>query len=274
MEVSGSAPGSAPATGPAPASASGPAAACGAPECATPARRRPGDTPGPGASVPPGTTPALEARDIYRFFHAGDEEVLALRGVSLTVAAGEFVALMGPSGSGKSTLLACLAGLDDPDGGIVRIRGERLSHRPEGERARLRATRIGILRQSGNLLEHLTVAENVRLVQTFPGKFSRTPEELLSSVGLQRCLPITPAALSGGEAARAGLAVALARDPVVLLADEPTAEVDAANECAIIELLAAEARLGAALVVATHSERLAAAADRVVRLRDGVIVDE
>jgi putative ABC transport system ATP-binding protein len=224
--------------------------------------------PAPG----PGSVPTLDARDLYRFFHAGDEEVLALRGVSLAVAPGEFVALVGPSGSGKSTLLSCVAGLDDPDGGVVRIQGERLSRRPESERSRLRGQSIGILLQSGNLLEHLTVIENIRLVQSFRGRYSRSPEQLLDAVGLRHRAAATPTMLSGGEAARAGLATALARDPALLLADEPTAEVDAANEAALIELLAAEARRGMALVVATHSETLSAAAARVVRLSDGMVV--
>ena len=225
------------------------------------------------AALSAGALPTLEARDLYRFFHAGDEEVLALRGVSLTVAPGEFVALVGPSGSGKSTLLSCVAGLDDPDGGAVRILGQRLSHRPESERSRLRGELIGILLQSGNLLEHLTVIENIRLVQSLRGRHSRSPEELLDAVGLRHRAAATPATLSGGEAARAGLAAALARDPVLVLADEPTAEVDAANETTIIELLTAEARRGVSLVVATHSDTLASAAARVVRLSDGVIVD-
>jgi putative ABC transport system ATP-binding protein len=215
----------------------------------------------------------LDAWDIYRFFHAGDEEVLALRGVSLAVAQGEFVAVVGPSGSGKSTLLSCIAGLDDPDGGSVRILGERLSRRPDPERARLRRERIGILLQCGNLLEHLTVIDNIRLVQARRGRFSRSPAELLEAVGLRDRAKASPAMLSGGEAARAGLATALARDPALLLADEPTAEVDTVNEAAVIDLLASEARRGAALVIATHSERLAAAADRLVRLKDGAIVD-
>jgi putative ABC transport system ATP-binding protein len=226
-----------------------------------------------GAAFNAGALPTLEARDVYRFFHAGDEEVLALRGVSLAVAPGEFVALVGPSGSGKSTLLSCFAGLDDPDGGAVRILGERLSHRPESERSRLRGELIGILLQSGNLLEHLTVIENIRLVQSLRGRCPRSPEELLEAVGLRHRAAATPATLSGGEAARAGLAAALARDPVLVLADEPTAEVDAANEATIIELLTAEARRGVAIVVATHSDTLASAAARVVRLSDGVIVD-
>ncbi|MGI8899894.1 MAG: ATP-binding cassette domain-containing protein, partial [Nocardioides sp.] len=114
-------------------------------------------------------TPALEARSLYRFYRAGEDETLALREVSLTVAGGELTAVVGPSGSGKSTLLACLAGLDEPDGGTVLIDGHRLSHQPETVRARMRAAGIGVLFQSANLLEHLTVAGNVSLSQAMAG---------------------------------------------------------------------------------------------------------
>src|SRR6478609_2478575 len=107
--------------------------------------------------------PALEATALYRFFHAGDDEVVALRGVGLTLDAGELAALRGPSGSGKSTLLACLAGLDEPDGGVVSVLGERMTRRSEPERARLRARHVGMLMQSGNLFDHLTVRANVCL---------------------------------------------------------------------------------------------------------------
>src|SRR6476660_4258396 len=105
----------------------------------------------------------LEARDLYRFFHSEEEETIDLRGVSLQVSAGEMVAIVGPSGSGKSTLLACLAGTDEPDGGEVRILGERITRRPEPQRAAIRARTVGFLLQSDNLLEHLTVEENVLL---------------------------------------------------------------------------------------------------------------
>src|SRR4051794_41316092 len=107
----------------------------------------------------------LEATSLYRFFHAGDDEALALQGVSLALEEGELVAVTGPSGSGKSTLLACLAGLDEPDGGTVRIAGERLSRRPEEERAALRARKIGLLFQQENLVGHLTVAQNVAVAR-------------------------------------------------------------------------------------------------------------
>src|SRR5882672_769506 len=115
----------------------------------------------------------LEAHELYRFFHAGDDEVLALRAVSLTVDAGEVVAVTGPSGSGKSTLLACLAGLDEPDGGTVRIEDQVMTRRPESERARLRARRVGVLFQSANLVEHLRVVDNVLLVQRLAGRSDR-----------------------------------------------------------------------------------------------------
>src|SRR3979411_203389 len=116
----------------------------------------------PVAVTPPATC-AVEAHELYRFYHAGEEETLALRGVSLRVDLGETVALVGPSGSGKSTLLACLAGLDEPDGGYVVLRGQRLTRRPEAERAARRAAHVGVLLQSGNLLEHLSIADNVAL---------------------------------------------------------------------------------------------------------------
>jgi putative ABC transport system ATP-binding protein len=227
-----------------------------------------------GDAAPAGATPALEALDLYRFYHAGDDETLALRGVSLTVMPGEMVAVVGPSGSGKSTLLACLAGLDDPDGGTVRVGGERMSRRPEVERARLRALSIGLLLQSGNLLEHLSVLENVKLARSLSLNETRSPADVLSWVGLSGRAHAAPSRLSGGESARAGLAVALAGAPALLLADEPTGEVDAANEHAITELLLAEAAQGTAVLVVTHSKRLAAAADRVINLRDGAVCDE
>ena len=115
--------------------------------------------------VTAGARPLIDGRELYRFYHIGDDETFALRGVSVSVHAGEMVAVVGPSGSGKSTLLACLAGLDEPDGGHVTIAGQRITRRDEATRARLRARWIGMLLQSGNLLEHLSVAQNIRAAQ-------------------------------------------------------------------------------------------------------------
>jgi putative ABC transport system ATP-binding protein len=221
--------------------------------------------------------PVVEAHELYRFYHAGDDETFALRGVSISVRPGEMVAVVGPSGSGKSTLLNCLAGLDEPDGGHVVVAGGRLTRRPEAARAALRARWIGVLLQSGNLLDHLTVLGNVRAAQALApdrGDASkRTARAILESVGLSGRAGSRPSTLSGGEAARAGLAVALANDPPLLLADEPTGEVDADNEVHLITLMRARADAGSAVVIVTHSDRLAGATDRVVRLADGRLVD-
>jgi putative ABC transport system ATP-binding protein len=218
-----------------------------------------------------GETPALEARNLYRFFRAGEEETLALRGVSLTVNPGTIVAVLGPSGSGKSTLLGCLAGLDEPAGGTVFVRGERVSHRPETERAKIRARRIGVLLQSGNLIQHLDLRGNVRVAQLAGGTHAprRRTDVLLEQVGLAARRHAYPTELSGGELARAGLAVALANDPDVVLADEPTGELDGDTEQRVIRLLAEHAGRGAGLVVVTHSAEVARMADRVLTLTDG-----
>lgn len=236
--------------------------------------------------------PMIDARRLYRFYHAGDEEVLALRGVSLQVFEAEMVAVVGPSGSGKSTLLACLAGLDDPDGGSVSVAGRRISRVGERQRARLRADVLGVLLQSGNLVGHLSVADNVRLAQNLAGRRghlpagrrghqpagggtgrrARTPvATLLGRLGLEHRAGAQPAALSGGELARAGLAVALANDPPVLLADEPTGELDSRTEADVADLLLEQAGEGRAVVVVAHSSVLADRAHRIVTLADGVV---
>ena len=218
----------------------------------------------------------LEANDLYRFYHAGEDETFALRGVSLSVAPGEILAVVGPSGSGKSTLLGCLAGLDEPDGGSVTVAGARITRRPEAERAGLRARWIGVLQQSGNLLDHLSVANNIRAAQTLVRSADRTETSvpsLLADVGLTGRAHARPATLSGGETARAGLAVALANDPPLLLADEPTGEVDEFNEQLILELFRRRAGSGRAVVIVTHSTHAAMEATRIVHLDDGRIVD-
>ncbi len=216
---------------------------------------------------------AIEARSLYRFFRAGDEETLALQGVTLAVAPGELVVVVGPSGSGKSTLLACLAGLDEPDGGTVLIGTQRLSHQPEPVRARMRARRIGIMTQSSDLFEHLTVGANIALVQSLlPPRRGAVDLDVLGQVGLGARAGAYPGELSGGEAARAALAVALVGNPAVVLADEPTGELDTATEAVVLALLVAAARSGIAVVVASHSTAVAAAADRIVRLDDGRVL--
>lgn len=217
--------------------------------------------------------PLVEASELYRFYHNGEDETFALRGVSLAVHAGEMVAVLGPSGSGKSTLLSCIAGLDEPDGGRVDIAGNRVTGKSEEERATLRCKWIGVLLQSVNLVEHLTVSQNIELARRLAGKGGTDASSLLASVGLEERSHAWPPTLSGGEAARASLAVALANDPIVLLADEPTGEVDSANELVMLDLLTSRMRRGLAVIVVSHSETVAEAASRVVRLRDGRVVD-
>jgi putative ABC transport system ATP-binding protein len=212
---------------------------------------------------------ALDARSLYRFYRAGDEETLALQGVSLQVNAGELVVVTGPSGSGKSTLLACLAGMDEPDGGTVYIAGQRISHRSERDRARIRAHHVGMLFQSANLLEHLSVRRNLTLVRSLGARPSANEFDMLDALGLRNRSGAYPSELSGGELARAGIAVALANTPTVLLADEPTGELDSTTEAQLLDLLIEATRRGTAIVVASHSAAVAAAATRVVRLEDG-----
>ena len=218
--------------------------------------------------------PAIEARELYRFYHIGDDETQALRGVTMEVNPGEIVAVVGPSGSGKSTLIACLAGLDDPDGGFVYVNGERLSRRDEKTRTSMRARLIGILLQSGNLFDHLTVEQNVRLKMRFA--LQSEPErvsEVLELVGIAKRRHAYPTQLSGGEASRAGLAVALAPRPPILIADEPTGEVDSETEQRILALFQEHRAGGGAILIVTHSEAIAGRADRIIRLDDGKIVN-
>jgi putative ABC transport system ATP-binding protein len=218
-------------------------------------------------------TAVLEAIDLYRFYHAGDDETLALRGVSVRVEAGELVAVAGVSGSGKSTLLSCLAGLDEPDGGTVRILGERLTRQPEAVRARIRGRSIGVLFQSSNLLAHLDLRSNVLLAQRLAGRVDPARVDLLlRDLGLSERRDARPTELSGGELARAGLAVALANDPPLLLADEPTGELDTHTAREIVDVLRARAHAGVAIIAVTHNAVMADHADHVLELEDGRLV--
>ena len=217
----------------------------------------------------------VAAHDLYRFFHTRDDETRALRGISFSVAPGELVALVGPSGSGKSTLIACLSGLDVPDGGQVELMGERIARLDESARGQRRARHIGILMQSRNLLPDLTAEENVRLPLFLAGKRDNgRVSKLIETMGVSARKLALPAELSGGEAARVGLAVALVLEPALILADEPTAEVDAETEVRLLEMLQRQCDGGTAAIIATHSSALAKAASRVIHLADGRIVDD
>ncbi len=215
----------------------------------------------------------IEARELYRFFHSGDEEVKALRGVDMNVAEGELVTLIGPSGSGKSTLLLCLAGLDEPDGGEVFIEGQRMTRRSELVKSRIRSRAIGTMLQTNNLFDHLTVEQNIRFVQGIGGVSNTTwTKELMEKLGILSRQAARPLELSGGERARASLAVAMARKPEILILDEPTGEVDAEAEVMIIGVLKNHCKSGGAVVVATHNLALSKQATRVVPIQDGRIL--
>lgn len=216
----------------------------------------------------------VEADELYRFFHRAGEEVRALRGVSLSAEAGEMVALIGPSGSGKSTLLHCLSGLDEPDGGSVSVMRTAMTRQPEAERRKLRRLYLGILRQKDNLLPHLSVIDNAMLVRRLAGSSCEDiTTDIMRRVGLDGRTSLLPSQLSGGERARAGLAVAMVTQPKILILDEPTGEVDADTEKSILGLLADFCVKGGTILVATHNPALARLASRTLNMMDGQIVD-
>ena len=214
----------------------------------------------------------IEARELYRFYHSGDEEVKALRGVDINIAKGELIALIGPSGSGKSTLLLCLAGLDEPDGGEVIVKGERMTRRDEWVKSRIRSGSIGLMLQTNNLFDHLNVEQNVNFGQGIGGTCDTAwTIDLLGQLGILTRRSAMPPELSGGERARASLAVAMARKPEILILDEPTGEVDADAESAIIGILQQHCKSGGAVIVATHNQVLSKQATRVLPIKDGRI---
>ncbi|MGI8930634.1 MAG: ABC transporter ATP-binding protein [Candidatus Limnocylindria bacterium] len=224
-------------------------------------------------------TPILEARDLVKRYSLGEGEVEALRGVSLAVAPGEFVAIMGASGSGKSTLLHLLGGLDLPTSGEVVIDGVSISALDEERRTLTRREKTGFVFQFFNLIPLLTVAENVALPFLIAGdsiaRHRSRVDELLAMVGLTAKAAHRPDQLSAGEQQRVALARALATSPAILLADEPTGNLDYTTGTEILNLLWDSAdRLGQTIVLMTHDAPTAAYADRVLVVRDGQIRDE
>lgn len=215
---------------------------------------------------------ALEFHDVFKIFRSGPVETVALRGLDLRIEAREFVAVLGPSGSGKTTFMQLAAGLDEPSAGEVRVFGQPLGRLDEAGLAQFRATRLALVFQSENLLPLLTARENVATaVRLARVERPRTAAaSALAAVDLERRVTHRPGALSGGEQQRVAVAAALARNAALVLADEPTGELDVANERRVLdELRRLRDELGSTLVVVTHSPRLAEAADRVVEIRDG-----
>jgi putative ABC transport system ATP-binding protein len=215
---------------------------------------------------------ALEFHDVFKIFRSGPAETVALRGLDLRIEPRELVAVFGPSGSGKSTMLHLAAGLDSPSAGEVRVFGRSLAGLGESELATYRAREIAVVFQSGNLWPTLTARENVTLALRLAGRrrVGASVDEALDAFDLRHRGKQRAATLSGGEQQRAAIAAAAAREAALVLADEPTAELDELNERNVLDALKRlREQFGSTVVVVTHSPRVAESVDRVIELRDG-----
>jgi putative ABC transport system ATP-binding protein len=222
--------------------------------------------------------PLLTATDLVKSYRADGEAQAVLRGVSMTVEPGEWIAIMGPSGCGKSTLLHLLGGLDDPDEGSVFLRDDDVGGLSTVARAVLRRQKVGYVFQQYNLIPHLDVAANIELPQRLVGRRRREIEErtsdLLDALGLADKAHALPGTLSGGEQQRVAIGRALANRPDLLLADEPTGALDTAASQTVLDLLREQHDAGQTIVMVTHDADVAGAADRTIHLRDGRVVTE
>jgi len=219
----------------------------------------------------------IEIRDLQKTYRVGEIDVHALRGVNLSVDRGEFVAIVGPSGSGKSTLFHILGGLTPPTSGSIHIDGRDLLGMTEAERTNVRKTGVGFVFQKYNLLPTLTAADNIEIARDIAhrkGPLDPQFDEILGLLGLKGRLHHKPRALSGGEQQRVAIARAIVNHPALLLADEPTGNLDTANSEAVLGLLRdLNKRLGQTILMITHNPEAAAYADRIVKMRDGRVVD-
>jgi putative ABC transport system ATP-binding protein len=217
----------------------------------------------------------IRVRGLQKIYHVGDVEVPALRGVDLDVRRGEFLAIIGPSGSGKSTLFHILGGLAPPTAGEVLIEGLDLRKLTESERTQMRQKKVGFVFQKYNLLPTLTAQDNIAIAQALSGTYSPPPnfDEILQLLGIKHRLNHKPRALSGGEQQRVAIARALVNQPAILLADEPTGNLDTANSNAVLDILRdLNKRQHQTILMITHNPEAAAFADRTVAMRDGRIV--
>ncbi len=218
-----------------------------------------------------------ELSDVWKIYGAGSSAVAALRGVSLRIYAGEFVAVMGPSGSGKTTLLMMLGLMTRPTRGAVSLLGSDVTRVRDAEATRLRRGTIGFVFQTFNLVPWLTAVENVELalaIGDHRGDRRRRAMELLDQVGLRERAHHRPGELSGGEQQRVAIARALANDPRIVLADEPTGNLDSRSGEQVVRMLADLARQGRTVVMVTHDREMASRADRVILLKDGRVLRE
>jgi len=218
----------------------------------------------------------IEIRDLKKVYHVGEVDVHALRGVDLSVERGEFVSVVGPSGSGKSTLFHILGGLTPPSSGEIHIDGRDLLQMSDAERTHLRKTTVGFVFQKYNLLPTLTAEENIEIARDIAGHPEKDPnfDSILNLLGLSGRLHHKPRALSGGEQQRVAIARAIVNRPSILLADEPTGNLDSENSRIVLDLLRRlNHEFGQTILMITHDSDAAAYGDRIVRMRDGRIVD-
>jgi putative ABC transport system ATP-binding protein len=234
--------------------------------------------PGVGVSWDPGSTPpVIELRDVRKVYKSGILEVEAVRGVSATIAQGDFVAIMGPSGSGKSTLMHIIGCLDVPTSGTYRLAGQDVSSMSEVELAHVRNRRIGFVFQQYNLLPSMTAWRNVELPLTYANVDKSTRRvramEALERVGIAHCADHRPGEMSGGQQQRVAVARALVTNPDLVLCDEPTGALDTVAAGEVLALLGELNRSGRSVVLITHEPEVAAGAQRILRIRDGLFVD-
>jgi putative ABC transport system ATP-binding protein len=220
--------------------------------------------------------PIIETRDLRKVYRVGKVDVPALRGVDLTVEAGEFLSIVGPSGSGKSTLFHIIGGLTPPTSGVVRVAGQDLASMTDAGRTRMRKRSVGFVFQKFNLLPNLTARHNIavaRFIAGHTGPLDGQFQEVLRLLGVEQRLDHKPAALSGGEQQRIAIARAIVNHPAILLADEPTGNLDTENSKAVLEVLRGlNERLGQTILMITHNPEAAAYGHRIVNMRDGRII--
>jgi putative ABC transport system ATP-binding protein len=221
----------------------------------------------------------IDIRDLTKVYHVGDVDVHALRGVNLKVEKGEFLAVVGPSGSGKSTLFHILGGLTPPTAGTVLVDGRDLVKMSDADRTTLRKTSVGFIFQKYNLLPTLTAADNIAIARDIAGRNGKEKdpqfEEVLKLLGIANRLKHKPRALSGGEQQRVAIARALVNHPALVLADEPTGNLDTENSTAVLGILRdLNSRFGQTILMITHNPEAAAYADRTVTMRDGRVMEQ
>ncbi len=226
-----------------------------------------------------GTVPMVEVRDVVKSFPMGDGEVTILKGIRFNINPGEFVSIVGPSGNGKSTLLNMITGIDRPTGGEVLVAGECVSRMSEDALAKWRGERLGIIFQFFQMLPSLTLANNVILPMELAGKYARRERteralHLLEMVGLADQADKLPALVSGGQQQRAAIARALANDPLLLVADEPTGNLDSTSAHVIFDLFNRLVSEGKTLIMVTHDKELALQVPRKIEIRDGRIMSD